>query len=305
MFGGRLDEQESFRVMDYAFDKGITYFDTAEMYGNGTSERTVGNWMRQRRCRDKMTVLTKFWASDPPTWGNRDYIRKALDASLYRLGTDYIDIYMMHFPDPKTPIGETLATLTEEINAGRIRTIGFSNFYASQLEEALEASASGGHARFEVQQPEYSLVMQPTPVIRHPVGSSYPLGLYETEDYLFPICAREDIASTIYSPLGGGFLSGQYARGAPPPEGSRLSVRPDYDRALTERNFKIMDRIRAKADEVNMSVYNLAMAWAMTHPAVTSAIIGARTTDHIDDALRASEIELGPDLRAEMTGWTR
>ena len=261
--------------------------------------------MRQRGCRDKMTVLTKFWASEPPTWGNRDYIRKALDASLYRLRTDYIDIYMMHFPDPITPIWETLATLTEEINDGRIRTIGFSNFYASQLEEALEASASGGHARFELQQPEYSLSMQPTPVIRDTVGSSYPIGLYETEDHLFPICVRENISSTIYSPLGGGFLSGQYAQGAPAPEGSRLSVRADYDRGLTERNFKIMDRIRAKADETNMSVYSLAMTWAMTHPAVTSTIIGARTTEHIDDALKASEIELDPDLRAEMTGWTR
>ena len=307
MFGARLDEQESFRILDHALEKGITYVDTAELYGTEMmSERVIGNWAHQRGCRDKVSILSKFYVDAPRRWGNREYIRKALDGSLYRLRTDYIDIYMMHFPDLTVPIEETLSTLTEEIKAGRIRTIGFSNFYTHQLHEAMATSASGGYQRFEVQQPEYSLVMNPWSFIRYPENDSYPIGLYETEDQLFPICQRENIGNTIYSPLGGGFLTGQYARGTPPPEGSRASLQGRFvDRLLTERNFQILEKLRAKAGEVGMSVYNLAMAWAMSHPAVTSTIIGARRPEHIDNALEASEIRLDPDLRAEMTSWTR
>ena len=306
MFGARLDEQESFRILDYALEKGITYVDTAESYGVGMSERVIGNWMHQRGCRDKLTILTKFYVDHPRTWGNRDYIRKALDGSLYRLRTDYVDIYMMHFADLTVPIEETLSTLTEEVDAGRVRTIGFSNFYTHQLNEALAASASGGYQRFQVHQPEYSLVMNPWSFIRYPPNDSYPIGLYETEDQLYPICLKENIANTIYSPLGGGFLSGQYARGASIPEGSRASIQGRFvDRMMTERNFQILDKLQAKAKELGMSVYSLSMAWAMAHPAVTSTIVGARTPKHIDDALEASEIHLDPELRAEMTAWTR
>ena len=306
MFGARLEEQESFRILDYALEKGITYVDTAELYGVGMSERVIGHWMHQRGCRDKITVLTKFYVDDPRTWGNRDYIRKALDGSLYRLRTDYVDIYMMHFADLTVPIEETLATLTEEVEAGRVRTIGFSNFYTHQLNEALAASESNGYRRFQVHQPEYSLVMNPWSFIRYPPNDSYPIGLYETEDQIYPICLKENIANTIYSPLGGGFLSGQYARGASLPEGSRASIQGRFvDRMLTERNFQILDKLQAKADELGMSVYNLSMAWAMSHPAVTSTIVGARIPKHVDDALEASEIHLDPELRAEMTAWTR
>ena len=313
MFGARLDEQEAFHILDYALEKGITYVDTAELYGVGMSERLIGNWMHQRGCRDKITILTKFYVDDPRTWGNRDYIRKALDGSLYRLRTDYVDIYMMHFADLTVPIEETLATLTEEVEAGRVRAIGSSNFYTHQLNEALAASESGGYRRFEVHQPEYSLVMNPWSFVRYPENDSCPmglyepaLGLYESEDQLFPICLKENIANTIYSPLGGGFLSGQYARGASLPEGSRASTQGRFvDRMITERNFQILDKVQAKASELGMSVYNLSMAWAMAHPAVTSTIVGARLPRHIDDALEASEIRLDPELRAEMTAWTR
>ena len=306
MFGRQLDEQGSFPILDYALEKGITYIDTAELYGTGESERVIGNWMHQKGCRDKVTILTKFYVDNPPRWGHREYIRKALDGSLYRLRTDYIDIYMMHFADLKVPIEETLSTLTEEMEAGRIRTIGFSNFYTHQLQEALQVSASAGYQRFEVHQPEYSLVMNPRSFVRYPESDSYPIGLYETEDQLFPICLKENIANTIYSPLGGGFLSGQYAQGASLPEGSRGSLQGRFvDRMLTERNFQILEKLRAKASELGMSVYSLAMAWAMTQPAATSTIIGARIPKHIDNALEASEIHLDAELRAEITAWTR
>jgi aryl-alcohol dehydrogenase-like predicted oxidoreductase len=303
MFGGRLDEQECFRILDYALGKGITYLDTAEYYGDGMAERIIGNWMHQRGCRGGITVLTKFYPQTAPSWGNREYIRKALDASLDRLRTDYVDIYMIHLPDLTVPIEETLSTLTEEFEAGRVRAIACSNFDSDQLAEALQVSASGGYQRFAVLQPEYSLAMSP---YSKPEDPFHAVGLYEVEDRLFPLCQSETIATTIYSPLAGGFLSGQYARGTPPPEGSRASGNGKYvGRIFTEGNFQILNRLQAKASELGMSVYNLAMAWAMTHPAVTSTIAGARRLEHIDNALEASEIRLDPDLRAEITSWIR
>lgn len=307
MFGVRLDERECFHILDYALEKGITYLDTAEWYGNGMSERIIGNWMRERRCRDRVAVLTKFFPPNATTWGNREYVRQALDASLSRLQSDYVDIYMMHFPDPNVPIEETLSTLSEEAEAGRVRALGCSNFSAEQLEEALEVSVTGGYQTFWVHQPEYNLVMPPYAAgVEDPDYVYHPVGLYELEDRIFPHCQRENIASTIYSPLGGGFLSGQYARGSPPPESSRAKGNQRYiDRRFTERNFQILDELQAKAGELGMSVYNLAMAWAMTHPAATSTITGARRLEHIDNALEASETRLTPGLRAEMTAWAR
>ena len=306
MFGVRLDERECFRILDYALEKGITYVDTAEWYGGGMSEQFIGNWMRQRRCRDRVTVLTKFFPPNATTWGDREYIRQALDATLSRLQSDYVDVYMMHFPDPNVPIEETLATLSEEAEAGRVRALGCSNFNATQLEEAHAVSASGGYRHFEVHQPEYNLVMPPYPDAQAPDYVYHPVGLFELEDRIFPHCQRENIANTIYSPLGGGFLSGQYARGAPPPESSQAKGNQRYiDRRFTERNFQILDKLQAKAGELGTSVYNLAMAWVMTHPAATSTITGARRLEHIDNALEASETRLTPGLRAEMTAWTR
>jgi aryl-alcohol dehydrogenase-like predicted oxidoreductase len=302
--GGLLDQKESFRILDYALGKGITYLDTAESYVDGMSERVIGNWMHQRGCRDKITVLTKF-VRDDPGWGKREYIQNALEASLARLRTDYVDIYLMHFPDLTVPIEETLSTLTEEMESGKVRSIGLSNCTALQLQEALDTSASGGYQRFAVLQPEYSLAMPQYAYSEAPPFLNLP-GLYEIEDGVFPICQREKIATTTWAPLAGGFLSGQYALGAPPPEGSRATQSSRFvDRTLTERNFQILDKLYAKAGELGMSIYNLAMAWAMTHPAVTSTIIGARRPEHIDNALEASEICLDPDLRAEMTSWSR
>ena len=301
--------------MDYGLEKGITYVDTSEFYGPDLSEQVIGNWMHQRGCRDKITLLTKFVRIDPG-WGKRDYIRNALEASLARLRTDYVDIYLMHFPDLTVPIEETLCALTEAVESGRARCIGFSNFSARRLQEALDATASGGYQRFAVLQPEYNLAMSPYPYVEDPEYSNPP-GLYEIEDGLFPICQRENIANTIFSPLAGGFLSGQYKRGAPHPEGSRATHERESplpfgwqwplitDHTLTERNFQILDKLYAKADELGMSIYNLAMAWAMSHPAVTATITGARTLEQIDDAVEASEVRLDPDVRAEMTAWTR
>lgn len=210
VFGGRTDEESVYRVMDYAVERGITFFDTAESYALGTSERVLGNWLRLRKCRDKLTIFTKFWMPGVSAWGRADYIRKALEGSLERLRTDYVDGYLIHYPDPHTPVAETLAALTAEIQAGRVRAIGCSNFSARELREALEVSASRGYPRFELTEAEYSLGTNPLGI------DSYTVGLLEAEDSLFPLCQRANVAATTYSPLAAGFLTGKHTREGPP-----------------------------------------------------------------------------------------
>ena len=305
-FGSEIDEEASYRVMDYALEKGLTFFDTAESYGGGqrrlrrkealgiddvrevsnemySSERIVGDWMHTRGCRDEITLCTKV-----STGGSPENIAKALSASLERLRTDHVDIYKMHSPDTSTPIAETLVTaLTAEVEKGRVGAIGGSNYSAAQLREALDASASAGYRRFEVLQPAYSLVRP------------------EAEEEVFPLCRAEAIAVTPYSPLAAGFLTGKYTPDRLDiPYGTRLHMSPFHaDMYFTDRNFRIVDRLRAKAAELGVPMVGLAMAWAMTHADVTSTLIGARTTDHIDNALQSWKDGLDLELRAEMSGW--
>ena len=306
-FGREIDEETAYRIMDYAVENGITFFDTAEAYGGGqsrlyrketlgiedqretsgemsSSERIVGRWMRSRGCRDDITLCTKTISG-----GDADNISRALDGSLERLSTDHLDIYKMHEPDPATSIAQTMAAMTAEADAGRIGVAGCSNYSAAQLQEALEASANGGYRRFEIVQPPYSLALP------------------DAETELFPMCAREEIAVTTYSPLGAGFLTGKYTpdRSAVPPTTRFGVVAFHSDMYFSDRNFRTVDRLREKASDLGLPMVRLAMAWAMTHPSVTSVIVGARTTDHIDNALRAYDMGMDPALREEMSGWTR
>ena len=306
-WGRDIDEETSYRLMDYAVEKGITLFDTAEVYGGGqssrdrkrdygvdeqrevsvemsSSERIIGGWLRRTGARDEVTIESKV-----DTGGGAENILRALEGSLERMGIDLVDIYLMHNPDTSTPIGETLEALTAEVKAGRVGVIGCSNYSAEQLREALDASAAGGYERFEISQPEYNLIRS------------------WSDEELFPLYEREGLAVTPYNPIGAGFLAGEYSRGQSPVlSGSRFDIFPAYaERYLTERNFQIIDRLREKADGMGVHMATLAMAWVMTHPTVTAPIIGARTTEHIDGALAAYEMGLDPSLRAEMSGWSR
>lgn len=305
-FGREIDEETSHEVMDYAYESGITFFDTAESYGGGqsrqtrrdrhgvhdarevsgewsSSERIIGDWMRSRGVRDEITICTKVSTGASP--GN---IARALDTSLDRLKTDRVDIYKIHSPDADTPIGDSLQALTSAVAAGKIGVIGCSNFSGQQLGEALAASAANGYARFEVTQPPYNLVQR------------------EAERDLYPLCVAQDISVTPYSPLGAGFLAGKYTRDTSDiPQGTRFDIAPSHaDLYFSEANFRIVDRLRKASEELGVPMVRLAVAWAMTHPAVTSVIIGARSPAHVDNALEAYRMGLDRNLRRTMSSWS-
>ena len=304
-FGREIDEESSYRVLDYALKKGITWFDTAEAYGGGnarkyrkeqlgvediretsgemgSSECILGRWIRSRGCRGDITICTKVSSGNSP-----ENIRKAMAASLERLGGEAIDIYELHSWDPDVPIAESLDVLTEEVKSGHIQVIGCSNLSGTQLHEAIDACAAHGYSRIEVVQPPYSLAAP------------------GAEEDLFPLCRKERIGVTTYSPLAAGFLTGKYTPDRSSfPEGSRFHIIPAHaDIYFSGRNFRLVEQLRDKADELGLPPVRLAMAWAMSHPDVTSVLVGARKTEHIDNALAAFEMKLDPDLREQMSSW--
>lgn len=306
-WGREIDEEASYRIMDYALEKGITFFDTGDTYGGGqsregrkahygvsderevsgemySSEKIIGRWMRARGCRDEVTLCTKV-----DTGGDPENIANALAGSLERLGVDSVDIYKLHSPDASVPIDETMMAMSEEVDAGRTTIIGCSNQTVDQLRKSLETSKKHGLARWEIIQPPYSLAAP------------------NDEQEVFPMCQEEQIAISCYSPLAAGFLTGKYGRDPLTwPTGSRYHISPAHANVyFSDLNFRLLDLLKEKAAEIGVPSLRLAMAWAMTHPAVTSVIIGTRTTDHIDNAIAALEMGLDPALREEMSSWTR
>ena len=303
-WGREIDEDASWRVMDYAVEHSITFFDSGEVYGGGqshagrkrmygtddvretttemsSSERIIGSWLRSRGCRDEITLCTKVGTGNDP-----ENIGVALAGSLERLGVDNVDMYKLHNPDD-TPIAETLAAMSEEVAAGRTRAIGCSNFSAEQLSDALEASATQGLSRFDVIQPPYSLALP------------------DADEGIFPICQREQIAVTSYSPLGAGFLTGKYTPDRSQfPEGSRYHIVPAHaDIYFSDRNFEVIGLLREQAERSGTSMVRLALAWAMRHPAVTSILVGARNSEQVDNALAALDIAIDDDLWTTMRNW--
>lgn len=304
-FGREIDEDASTAILDEAVDRGINWLDTAEAYGGGnartyrrdvlkvddvretsdvmgSSEIIIGKWMKARGCRDNVVICSKVSSGNSP-----ENIARALRVSLERLQVDCVDIYELHSPDETVPIAESLAALDEEVSAGRIKTVGCSNFNAAQLREALDASAGEGYARFEVVQPPYNLADP------------------GAQDELFPLCRREEVAITSYSPLAAGFLAGKYTPDRSAfPEGSRFDVIPGHaDIYFNDRNFRNVERLRALADTRGIPMVRMAMAWAMGHPDITSVLVGARHTGHLDNAFDALALKADTELRDEMSSW--
>jgi aryl-alcohol dehydrogenase-like predicted oxidoreductase len=259
-FGARVDLEGTREVVEAALDAGITFFDTADIYGgSGGSERMLGEILEGRR--EQVVIATKFgkdMGDGAPSRGAPEYVRRALEASLDRLRTDYVDLYYLHEPDPTTPIEETLRALDELVRAGRVRAIGCSNFSASELADADEAARSNGLTRFVALQNYYNLLRR------------------EDDEDVVPLCRELGIAYVPYFPLASGLLTGKYRRDEPAPEGARLSGRPIDDDA-----FARVEAFRRFAQERGHSLLELAISALVSMPGVPSVIAGATKPDQV------------------------
>jgi aryl-alcohol dehydrogenase-like predicted oxidoreductase len=260
-FGGRLDEPASAAVIRAALDAGVNFFDTADIYGGTRSEEYVGRALKGRR--DSVVIATKFGMKvDERRHGAAPaYVRQACEDSLRRLGTNYIDLYQLHRPDPTVPIGDTLAALGELVRAGKVREIGCSNFSAAQIREA-EAAVAQGAPRFVSVQNEYSLLHR------------------EPEREVIPECERLGLAFLPYFPLASGLLTGKYRRGQPVPEGTRLGSGQGKSR-LTDENLALVEALIQFAESRGHSLLELAISWLATRPVVASVIAGATSPSQI------------------------
>jgi aryl-alcohol dehydrogenase-like predicted oxidoreductase len=285
LFGRGETVEEAFGLMDLAAEAGITVLDTAASYGGGRSESWVGRW-RAERDADVLLSTKVYWSAtgDPDDRGlSYDRILREAAASLERLQVERVDMYLTHEPDPETPIEETLRALDELVRSEKVRAIGASNLDGGQLEEALETSERLGLARYEWVQNEYNLLQ------RGP------------EADVLPICAREELGFTPFSPLAGGWLTGKYRRGQPYPSGSRMTLRPGpYSELEADSTFDALEALAAAATERGVDPATLAIAWVLGNPQVTSVVVGPRCPEHLEPALAALELRLSQQEREEL-----
>ena len=274
-FGGRIDVKRTHEVVDAALDAGINFFDTADMYANGKSEELLGQSLGARR--PEVIIATKFGQEmEGQGRGARpEYIRKAFQASLRRLRTDYVDLYQLHLPDPDVPIAETLGALDELVKAGQVREIGCSNFSAEQLRQAEAASAARpGSARFVSVQNEYSLLHR------------------EPEDEVLAECKRRGLAFLPFFPLKSGLLTGKYRKGGPIPEGTRVAKFERYRQLLTDENLDKVEALIDFAESRGHTLLQLAFSWLLAHGVVASVIAGATSAQQVRDNVGAATWKL-------------
>ena len=294
-FGFQCDEPASVAILDAAAEAGITFLDTADAYPLGApfdhvgrTEEILGRWLRGRR--DRFVVATKCFApTGPSPWdagSSRQNIMRAIDASLRRLLTDHVDLYQLHFWDPNTPIDESLLALDDLVHAGKVRYVGISNLLAYQLARSLGRSEVLQVARFDSLQPRYNLLFR------------------QPERELLPLAAEEQIAVIPYNPVAGGLLTGKHAGDQPPAEGTRFTLgqaASTYtDRYWHERELATVDALRPIAEEAGRSMAEMAIAWVLANPAITSPIVGASRPEQLDAAITAVESPLEPDLKARL-----
>jgi len=280
-FGRRIHDVAGARaVVDRAIDLGITLFDTADAYGNGTAEQFLGETIGKRR--HQVVIATKFgWGS--PSGTSRRTIMRTVEQSLKRLRTDYIDLYQTHFPDPNTPIEETLRALDELVRVGKVRQIGCSNFSAAQVTAALETSKRLNIAAYVTCQDEYSLLVR---------------GL---EKKLAPVIREHGMTLLPYAPLAGGFLSGKYLRDKPLPKNARLAYSSHHaSDVINNRNWELAERLRKFAASKNRSMLDIAFGWLLSRPFTASVIAGAMTAEQVEQNVRAGEVSLVADEIAEL-----
>jgi aryl-alcohol dehydrogenase-like predicted oxidoreductase len=294
-FGLQCDEPTSFAILDRAAEAGVTFLDTADVYplggtldSVGRTEQIVGKWLRGKR--DRFIVATKCGGrTGPAPWQqgtSRKHVLDAVDASLKRLGTDYVDLYQIHHHDPGTPSDETLEAFDTVVRSGRARYIGCSNYHAYRVARALGRSEARGLATFVSVQPRYNLLFR------------------QIERELLPLCAEEGLAVMPYNPLAGGLLTGKHQRKATPPEGTRFTLGTAggmyTERYWKDREFDAVERVAALAREAGLEMATLAVAWTLAHPAVTTPIIGASSPAQLAASVAAVELNLDPALKTTL-----
>lgn len=293
-FGLQSDEPTSVAILDRAAEGGITFLDTADVYPLGgtaetvgRTEEIVGRWLQGRRS--NFILATKCAGrTGPNPWeqGNsRKHILDAVDESLRRLQTDYIDLYQLHSFDPDTPIDESLEALDDLVRWGKVRYVGCSNFLSYRVARAIGRSEARSLVRFESVQPRYNLLFR------------------QIERELLPLCEEEGIGVIPYNPIAGGMLSGKHHEGEPP-EGTRFTLGTAggmyQGRYWHEGAFETVEQLRPIAADAGMSLVQLAVAWVLAHPAVTSPIIGASRAEQLDDSLAAASTPMPADLKARL-----
>jgi len=307
MFGawGNTDHDESIRIIHRALEAGINFVDTADVYAQGESEEIVGKALLGRR--DRVVLATKVhgqMGDDPNSQGNsRRWIIRSVEDSLRRLQTDWIDLYQIHRPSPETDVDETLGALTDLVRAGKIRYFGSSTFPAHEIVEAQWVAERRGRERFACEQPPYSLLVR---------------GI---EADVLPVCARYGMGVITWSPLAGGWLSGRYREGAELPTSGRAARIPArFDMSLPQNQAKlaVAEQLALLAEDAGLSLVHMALAFVLEHPAVTSAIVGPRTMEQLEEQLGAAELRLdgalldridelvppGTNLNPADAGWT-
>ncbi|HEY0949079.1 aldo/keto reductase [Nocardioides sp.] len=289
-FGVETEQAEAFAQLDRYVEHGGTFIDTADVYGQGESERIVGRWLADRG-HDHLVISTKgrFGAAAGTPGASRRALRRAVAGSLSRLGVDALDLYFVHGWDELTPVEETLDTLSALVRAGTVHQIGWSNVTGWQLQRIVTTARLGGHVVPTVLQPQYNLLDR---------------GI---ELEVLPVCLEESLALTPWSPLAGGWLTGKYQRDSRPTGATRLGEDPDrgveaYDVRNTDRTWRILDTVTSIAERHGRPPAHVALAWLLSRPAVASVLLGARTTEQLEQTLGAVDLALDED---EITALTR
>ncbi len=291
-FGQGESEAEAFALLDRAVDLGMNYLDTADAYGGGRSESTIGGWLKTKDAsiRDQLLISSKVanQVGDDPTHRglSKEHIFRQIDASLGRLGVDHLDMYLAHQPDPDTPIEETLEAFGALVAAGKVRFFGASNYDAAELTETLLASEAQESRRFDWVQNSFNLIDQ------------------RDQSEVLEVCSDNDLGFTNFSPLCGGWLTGKYRFDEKYPEGSRMTKRPEpYMKYWTEETFASIERLASSAAGYGVSTAGLALAWLSNHPRVDSSIIGPRRLAHFDPVEEAMSLDLSRSQLAEIGGF--
>ena len=262
-FGREINERTSLEILDHAFDRGITLFDTAEAYGGGASEEILGKWMALRGTRDKLVLASKVSGTL-----SYDRIVSSANESLRRLGVNHIDLFQLHVWDEITSLEESLRALSDLQQQGKVRYVGCSNYNAEQLARALAIAHENGWHRMESIQPPYNLVQR------------------EIEADILPLCIDQQLGVISYSPLGAGFLTGKYRRGGEVPEGTRFDVIPGHQPIyFTEHGYSVLDELDRQSTDTGLSLVQLSLQWVLNQPGITSVLIGARNLSQVDQML--------------------